>query len=409
MAKLLFKKITPFLTVAFFSFLIGARTTIGFFYWLSLFVTAMLVFGFIWAAVSYFTCGLYLRRNITDRIEEDDTVEIETVIENKTPLPLSNFVLMDNLPCAGSPEDRFSCLINYLAGRSSLRIKYSLLCPRRGRYVLGPLTVYFFDPFGLLFFKKKFYVYSELYVYPKLSAIKKFPPLAKGIQPWFGIESARSSEDEDEFFGIREYRQGDPLRRVHWFSSARKNSLIVKQFQRLQFFRATLIFNLEKDKNFGEGKERVAEYIIRIAASVSRYLISNGVSLEIIASAGERAHITFNKGEAHLAEIMKFLSLAQAESELKLDELFQEHAAYIPDNSTLIVIMPQEDWEHLPQMLPLSKRSVSLIPLVILSSTFIYASDKQKIISEAQQKVAEVFNFRPLVFSRGDSIEEVFS
>jgi uncharacterized protein (DUF58 family) len=34
-----------------------------------------------------------------------------------------------------------------------------------------------------------------------------------------------------ELFGVREYRQGDPLRRIHWRSSARHGELIVREYE----------------------------------------------------------------------------------------------------------------------------------------------------------------------------------
>ena len=121
---------------------------------------------------------------------------------------------------------------------------------------------------------------------------------------------------------MREYRRGDPLKKIHWMVSARKNQLIVKEFQRQSFFRATIMFNLEKDDNVGEGKESVGEYTIKIVASIAKYLIDLGVSIEVISHAGEVVHIPFNKGQEHLEEILKFLTIAQTESRISLSELF---------------------------------------------------------------------------------------
>lgn len=408
MFKFFSKKLIFIFIVIAFNLIIGLRTSIGFFYLFFWFLIAALAIGFIWVALEYLGTKLSFARNIITKIEEDDTLEIEMVIKNKGFVPIFNFVFHDHLPCAAVNEARKSVLMDYLGPRASYSIKYSCFCSKRGRYVIGPVVVYFFDPFGLFFFRKTHYLYSEIFVYPKTFPIKKFPPLAKGILPWFGIETTHTSGDEDEFFGVREYKEGDPMKRIHWLSSARKNRLIVKQFQRQSYFRATIIFDLEKDKNFGEGKESIAEYIIKIAASVAKYLINQNISVEIIAHTGEIAHIPFNKGPEHLENIMKFFTIAQPESRVSLGEIFQEYSHYIADNSSLIVIMLDKDWEHLPQMLPLGKRNVFLIPLILLSSSFMYSFDKQDVLIDAKQKISQVVNFKPIIFSKGDHLERIF-
>jgi uncharacterized protein (DUF58 family) len=299
-------------------------------------------------------------------------------------------------------------LIEYVGARSFLNIKYSCPCPVRGKYRIGPFVVYFFDPFGLFFLKRTYYIFSEIYVYPWTFYIKTFPNLVRGILPWFGIETTRVSGDEDEFFGIREYKEGDPIKRIHWISTARKNILIVKQFQRQSFFSATILFNLERDKNFGQGKEKVAEYIIKIAASVSKYLLERGISLELLVHTGEIVHIPFNKGPEYLEDIFKFFAIAQAESRVSLGEIFEEFSRYIPNDSSLILIMLDIDQEYLQSMLLLEKRNISIIPLILVSSTFLYPFDKQNILRETAARISPRSNLKPIYICRGDNLEEVF-
>jgi uncharacterized protein (DUF58 family) len=363
----------------------------------------------IWILVEHFAIKLYLERRFPKKIEEDDFLGIEVVIENRGVIPLINFVLEDNLPCAVPEEREKRILLEYLRAKSSNIIRYSCYCPVRGKYELGPFSLYIFDPFGLFFIKKIHYIYSEVYVYPQTFNIRKFPILAKGTAPWFGIETSRVSGDEHEFYGVREYKPGDPIKKIHWLSTARKNKLIVKQFQRQVFFRVTILFNLSKDRNFGEGKKSVAEYTIKIAASVARYLIEVGVSLEIIAHVGEIVRIPFNKGPEHLDDIFRFLTVARPESKVEIDEIFHEFARYIPSDSSLVIIMPDTELEYLFAMLSIKEKNVSLIPLVLITSSFLYPSvPQQKLIKEAQIKFPEIFDFSPIFFSCGANLEEPF-
>lgn len=391
-----------------FSLIIGIRTSVAFFHFFFWFLISVAVINLGCVLIAYVGIRLYLVREAINKIQEDDVLEIKTLIKNNSFLPVFNMVLEDYLTCADPKERKKPFLIEYLGARSHLDIRYNCLCPLRGKYSIGPFVVYFFDPFGLFFFKRTYYIYSELYVYPWTFRIRKFPNLVKGVLPWFGIETTRFGGDENEFFGIREYKQGDPIKRIHWISTARKNSLIVKQFQRQSFFRATILFNLEKDKNFGEGKERVAEYIIKIAASVSKYFLERDISLEIIAHAGEIVHIPFNKGPEHLEDIFKFFAIAQAESRVSLGEMFEEFSRYIPNDSTLIVIMLDTDQEYLHSILLLEKRNIFIIPLILLSPTFLYPFDRENVLKDTAINISPSSNLKPIYFCQGDNLEEVF-
>lgn len=374
-----------------------------FFFW---FLVSVAAINLAWIGLEYFTIRLNLSRRFTGKVEEDDTLEIETLIKNNSFFPAFNLVLEDDLSC--SPGEKELLLVDYLGAGSALELKYSCLCPLRGNYKIGPFTVYFFDPFGIFFLKKTYYIYTQLYVYPRTFEIKKFPVLTRGFLPWFGIQTTQVSGDEDEFFGIREYKEGDPIKKIHWISTARKRALIVKQFQRQSFFRATIIFNLEKEKNFGAGKERVAEYTIRIAASLAKYLIEKGISTEIIAHAGEIVYIPFNKGPEYLEDIFKFLATAQAESRVSLGEIFEEFSLYIPGDSNLIVIIPDTDWEYLSAMLSLKKRNINIMPMVLVTSTFLNPFDKEKIKKDIRIKISPDANLNPIFFAQGDNLEEFF-
>ena len=408
MVRVFLKKWIFLSIVIIFDLFIALRTSIEFFYFFFWFLISVVTISLLWVVVLYLGTRLNLERKTSSKIEQDDILEIETVIENKSFLPIFNFVLQDYLSCAIFQEREKSILLEYLGPRSSLNIRYRCQCFLRGRYRIGPFSIYFFDPCGLFFLKKTYFIYSELFVYPQTFNIQKFPPLIKGTVPWFGIETSRVSGDEHEFYGIREYRQGDPIKRIHWFSTARQNKLIVKQFQRQSFFRATLIFNLEKDKNFGEGKESVVEYMVKIAASVSKYLIERDVSLEIIAHTGEIVHIPFNKGPEHLEDIFRFLAIAQAESSVNLNEIFEEFSRYIPSDSSLIVIMLDTDWDCLPAMVSLEKRNVSLIPLILVSSSFLSLPVQQRTIKDIGIKLPRMADFSPIFFFQGDNLGEDF-
>jgi len=390
------------------SLLIGLKTTREFFFFFAYFLFCAAAVSLAWLLLTYFTAQLQLSRKMISRVTEGDNLEVSAGIRNLGFLPVFNFVLEDNFPCLEPDQAKKSFFISYLGLKSSREINYDYLCFKRGEYRLGPFTVYFFDPLNLFFLKRTYVVDSAVVVYPQIFKIEKFPPLTKSVLPWFGIETARSSGDDDEFYGVREYKEGESVKKIHWISSARKNKLIVKQFQLQSFFGTTIVFNLEKIRNLGQGKECVAEYIIKIAASVAHYLSQRGVSIELLAHIGEIVHLPFNKGEEHLENILRILAVAQAESRISFREAFEEFARYIPNDSSLVAVISDQDYTDLPRMLSLYGRGVSLIPLIVVSDTFLPDQDKKKLMRQTKIRVSNLVNMHAKFFSQGDNLSEIF-
>ncbi len=408
MLKTCLKKLVFLLFVMAFSLFMGLKNALGFFLFIFYLLSSVMAISMIWTILEYFLAKLSLSREAIEKVDELDIIEVRMFVRNKGFFPVFNLIIQDNLTCAAEPERFKRARLDYLLAKSQAAVNYTCSTYKRGRYILGPAVIYFFDPFGIFFIKKTYPVYSEVYVYPRTFKIRDFPEMIKGALPWFGINSSRSFGDEDEFFAIREYKSGDPINRIHWISTARQNKLIIKQLQPQNFFRATIMLNLRKEDNFGSGRESVAEYMIRLAASVAKYLVEKNVSLEIISQANEAVHIPFNKGQAHLEEILKFLASAQAQSKISLGEMFEDASLHIPRDSNLIVIMLDKEWNNLPAMIPLEKRNVSLLPLILVSSTFLYSIENQEVVQDVRMKVSKAYNISPILISRGDNLEEIF-
>ncbi|MCX5696730.1 MAG: DUF58 domain-containing protein [Candidatus Omnitrophica bacterium] len=408
MLKSFYKRWLFIFTIIVFNLAIALKTSLGFFYFFFWALLCVVILSLTWLLAEYWGLRISFTRKMRENVYAGDAVEIKVHLTNKNPLPLFNLVIKDNLPFAAPGERETFLLAEYLGGGGSLSLEYSRLSPKRGKYLVGPLVVYFFDPLGLFFLKRNFNVYNEIYVYPNPVTITKFPPLIEGAMPWFGLQTARARLGDDEFFGTREYKDGDPVKTIHWFSSARHNKLIVKEFQNQSFFRVTILFNLRYDYSYEDSPDSMAEYMIILAASVAKYLLSQGVLLEVVAHTGEMVRILPGKGQEHMEDILRFLAAAEIKSEATLGELFEDYSRSIPNDSNVVVIMPDRDWQYMEGMFSLERRSVSIIPLILASSTFLYSVDKKVVAKDIKLKLSQAFNFTPILLSRGDNLAEAF-
>lgn len=410
MEKSSLKRLVLFGIIFLFNAILALRTPVPFFRFLFwVFVAAALVDTLL-LVVTLSAMRITVRRSHPGRVDEGDVIEFEVEVENTGRVPLFNIVIQDDLACASAGARIQHAAIDYLPVGYPMLVRYGCACERRGKYTLGPCTLFFSDFFGFFTFGQSLPgTESVIYVYPRLFRIDRFPQMMKGTAPWFGIGATRAGGGEDEFFGIRDYRPRDPVKSIHWISTARKNKLIVKEFQQQNFFRATIVFNLSQESNLGEGRNTVAEYIIRIAASVSKYLLDNDIAVEVIAHTQEIVHIPSNKGAEHFEEILKFLTVAQPESNVSLAEIFREFMRFIPEDSNLIVIMLDRDWEAFLSYAAAGRHNISVVPLILFASSFVTGYERKESLLRAKVKFAEHGEMSPLVFSAGEDLERNFS
>ncbi|WP_308799488.1 DUF58 domain-containing protein [Agromyces silvae] len=100
---------------------------------------------------------------------------------------------------------------------------------RRAVIVAGPAVSVRGDELGLLRRTVRWNDPVELFVHPRTARLK---PSAAGLVRDLEGEITKTITDHDiSFHALRAYEPGDPLRNVHWRSSARTGRLMVRQYE----------------------------------------------------------------------------------------------------------------------------------------------------------------------------------
>jgi len=141
-----------------------------------------------------------------------------------------------------------------------------LPAPQRGWQSIGRVRVWSEYPYGL------FHVWSWLHpdqralVYPRIEP--KAPPLPNAS----GDAQARAIQrNEDEFSTLREYRAGDPRRRIAWKASARQGHLLVKEFETQRGHEVVLDWHRLDGLDFEARISRLAAWVERAEVAGTPY------------------------------------------------------------------------------------------------------------------------------------------
>lgn len=140
---------------------------------------------------------------------------------------------------------------------------------RRGEHPAAMLRVRTGYPFNLFATRHLSWSNDLILVLPAIEDNAPDWPVSRHMEK-------RKSREGDEIIGHRDYQVGDPLRTVDWKLSARKGSLVVREFERS--IPQDLVFSLDQvgDLEFEHGLTRLTAWILRAAKVGRRYGLELG-------------------------------------------------------------------------------------------------------------------------------------
>ncbi|MFB2936135.1 DUF58 domain-containing protein [Aerosakkonemataceae cyanobacterium BLCC-F154] len=204
-----------------------------------------------------------------------------------------------------------------LPPNSKTDVVYEITPDYRGVIRFADLTVIRPDPFGLFNACVTNYLPQSLLVLPKLYNL---PPIKlPGLRRYQsgGVALASSVGDAEEFRSLREYRPGDPMRKIHWKSWAKVGKPIVKEEQDEFFVRHALILDTFLNVKYSE----ILEEGIAIAASLA-YEVQTQESLLDLMFVGHEAYcFTFGRSLSHTDKMLEILASVVACQDKTFDSI----------------------------------------------------------------------------------------
>jgi uncharacterized protein (DUF58 family) len=154
----------------------------------------------------------------------------------------------------------------------ALVLSYGLVPTQRGRWPLGPAIVHSTDPFGLIL-ADTFVGGSEMIpVWPATVDLTATAGALMGHADRVVLGARTPSPDDAS---LRDYREGDDLRRVHWKSSARRGEMLVRSDERAGRRPATVILGLPREAD-------ALEWTISAGASIALSVLASGHPVRLL-------------------------------------------------------------------------------------------------------------------------------
>jgi uncharacterized protein (DUF58 family) len=209
-----------------------------------------------------------------------------------------------NRPISFYPHKTFTDV----AARQPTEVVVELQPMRRGRYQIPGPAVRAADPLRLVLTREVAAPGQTVVVYPRFYSMEEFlVPAGRRYQPG-GIPLASNTADAIEFVGTREYREGDPLKNIHWRSWARRGKPVVKEYQEEYFARIALILDTFVPKDAAPRDAQAFEAAISVVASIADFFSRSEYIVDILAAGPDIYEVSAGRSLAYLENILDVLA-----------------------------------------------------------------------------------------------------
>ncbi|MBI4348772.1 MAG: DUF58 domain-containing protein [Elusimicrobia bacterium] len=196
-----------------------------------------------------------------------------------------------------------------VAPGASVVVEARLTARSRGRAMLPSCSAVAADPLGLAAAAGGESSPDSLLVLPKRYPVPRLDLAgSRRYQPG-GVTLAASVGESQEFVGLRDYRPGDPPRRIHWRSWAKTGRPIVKEHQDEYFVRHALALD-----TFGAPGE-VFEEAVSVAASFACSTLTQDSLLDLLFVATQEICVTAGRGQGGAERLLEVLATVEPSRE----------------------------------------------------------------------------------------------
>ncbi len=289
---------------------------------------------------------------VGDRLEERFT------LTNKFVLPATWITIQDQ----STLPDHHSSVATGVDGKSTSQWKVLNQCTRRGVFTLGGTTLETGDPFGIYQLTLEDPTSSTLAVMPPILSLPRFNVLTSG---WAGEgrTNPRSLEETINASHTREMLPGDPMKLVHWKSTARRGKFHVRQAEGTHAGDWWILLDLHKDSQIGAGWDSTEENSVILASSLIAQGLNEDHPVGLAVNGSEPAWHVPQRNEFQQRALLKSLAVATP-SDMELKDYLQRTDKTFGGRCSLLVITANPNGEWIQSLIPLTWRGI--LPTVFL-------------------------------------------
>ncbi|MEX0937382.1 MAG: DUF58 domain-containing protein [Pirellulales bacterium] len=293
--------------------------------------------------------GLQVRRTLPESICAGDLLVVGVAIQNTRARFTSRAIVVDDRIRSEAGSGRgsqatASVLFPRVAPDETSHLNYHGHVPQRGVYRFGPLRVSTRFPLGLVRSTAAISDRATLTVFPRLGTLT---PAWRKLHQMAHVGSRqyqpRQGMTEADFYSLRDWQTGDSQRWIHWRTSARRGSLVVRQFEQKQQQDLLLLVDLWRPVRPNEDDLRRVEMAVGFAATVAADMCRSGGSRLDLGIAGRDLSLLGGTASAgFLDDALRRLAIVESGASEQLADLIAGGCARAAPSTAAVLVTTRE-------------------------------------------------------------------
>jgi uncharacterized protein (DUF58 family) len=285
--------------------------------------------AWVWARSLRRPMRLERRMGNADHVEGADVL-VELDLEPEGALTPGSVVLVEQV---GRLGERATVLERH---GHKLTARYFLDGLPRGRYVFSDVRVVIDDPFGLERVEQPIQGDGTLLVYPRLVDLDRV--FTEGIEAHQGRRLAMWRPAGFDLHSVREYQQGDSLRKVHWPTTARRGELMVKDFDDAARDEVAVVLDAASTPVVGTAPDSSFETQVRAAGSILQAQMRAGRRSVLVVNDARRSAQDVHSAGAEWRQAYELLAAVEPDGPEAVAGLLADDASPAARALELVVV-----------------------------------------------------------------------
>ena len=329
---------------------------------------------------------LEIKRDVSAvNVYKGDDINVVLTVTNKSYRRTQQLEVFDNVPHEMKMRKGINLMRMNLGPGQTTTIRYTVRCPLRGHYTIGPTSIRYRNTFNLFVSETSVGDRSDITVFPQVRDVEEALIRSDVPKMYTGATTLKTPGQGMEFYALREYFPGDSFRSINWKAFARTGELMVNEKTRDAVTDVFIILDTRDVARIGTVLKNPLEMGTVAAASIANYFIKRRDSVSLVTYGERMDFLPPETGDKQHYKVLSQLAAVESKGSMPLQAVTNALSPRISRGSPVFIISSLEgDGTTLSAIRNLSGKGHEVI---VLSPSSI---DLERLVSRIPRMAYEV-------------------
>lgn len=304
-----------------------------------------------------------------------DSLELGYKLNNTGLIPIAHVEIVCNIS-KKLGNMAFPVEYAFLKPFQMISIKKEVVCRHRGYYKVGELRIKMRDFLNIFESNIVFDKNIDLIVYPRIHEINNMKLPATEYFGSFRVPY-NTHEDYTGIKNIRQYVEGDNVKKIHWKLSAKQSELYIKEYELSANTKVNVFIDAYEGSFVNDPSGDIEEKMVETAASIINYCLKNNLNTSLAIAALDKVYVegrNLNRLESFLGELIGF----SPKGKIPINEFVTTESRKLSYGSSLVILTTGLKENIFEILITLKQRKFNPILVLISDSELVLKEERER-------------------------------